>query len=151
MDKRVLLICSGGGHLVQMQRIAVAARTTGTLTLATVDAEQELKGDVYDAVVSLPDFNRQSPFAALMGIPKVFFKVLFLRPTHIISTGAAPGIIGIIAGRFVGARTLWIDSIANTRRLSVSGRIALRVSHQVFTQWPSLADGHKVLYCGKII
>lgn len=151
MSNRILLICSGGGHLVQMSRLAPAIPKEDHLILATVGEPGSFPDRKPDELVQLPDFNRQSWRAALAGIPRVFFSVLRLRPTHVISTGAAPGVIGILAGRACGARTLWIDSIANTRRLSVSGRIALICSSEVYTQWEALSHGQRPAYKGRVI
>jgi len=36
----------------------------------------------------------------------------------IVSTGAAPGYFAIVLGRLFGARTIWIDSMANIENLS---------------------------------
>jgi UDP-N-acetylglucosamine:LPS N-acetylglucosamine transferase len=77
--------------------------------------------------------------------------VLRARPDVIISTGAAPGILGIFFGRLIGAQTIWIDSIANAEELSLSGRIALRVAHKALTQWPHLAKAEGPEYHGSIL
>jgi UDP-N-acetylglucosamine:LPS N-acetylglucosamine transferase len=73
------------------------------------------------------------------------------RPDVVISTGAAPGLFGILFGRLVGARTIWIDSIANAEKLSLSGRIASRIAHIALTQWPHLAATRRPSYRGSIL
>ena len=79
------------------------------------------------------------------------FKILRReKPDVVISTGAAPGLLGIIAGRSVGAKTVWIDSIANVERLSLSGKLAARVANRTYTQWPHLAT-EKILYNGNVL
>lgn len=150
MNRRILLICSGGGHLVQMERLAPGLSEHGIVMLATTGRSQLHKG-FYTETISLPDFNRQSLPATLRGIPVVLKAVLKTRPTHVISTGAAPGLIGIAFARLLGAKTLWIDSIANTRRLSVSGRMALYLANEVWTQWPALAQTSNPKYRGRVI
>ena len=63
------------------------------------------------------------------------------RPRALITTGAAPGLVAVAVARLRGVRTLWIDSIANAATLSGSGKLARRLAHGVFTQWPALAAG----------
>ncbi|KAF1688287.1 polysaccharide biosynthesis protein [Pseudoxanthomonas taiwanensis] len=152
MNKRILLICSSGGHMVQLKRLLPATADKGSLYLAAVGAHNLGAEAQFEGIFDIPDFNRQSVFRAFRGSFAVTRAVMKVRPTHVISTGAAPGIIGIAVARLMGARTLWVDSIANTRRLSMSGRFALLFSTHVFTQWPDLAaaDG-RPSYKGRLI
>ncbi|HCO1856164.1 TPA: hypothetical protein N7M61_004421, partial [Escherichia coli] len=73
------------------------------------------------------------------------------RPTLAISTGAAPGLLCLLFTRLLGGKTIWIDSIANTEKLSLSGRLARFFSNQVLTQWDHLGDGKKISYHGRVI
>jgi hypothetical protein len=65
--------------------------------------------------------------------------VLRERPDVVLSTGAAPGFFALLFGRLLGARTIWLDSIANIEELSMSGRMARRHADLWLTQWPHLA------------
>ena len=54
-------------------------------------------------------------------------------------------------GRLMGARTIWLDSIANVEELSMSGR---RIGHYVdlwLTQWPHLAQPEGPHYMGSVL
>ena len=44
-----------------------------------------------------------------------------LRPDVVITTGAAPGYFAVRIGKLLGARVVWVDSIANAEELSLSG------------------------------
>jgi UDP-N-acetylglucosamine:LPS N-acetylglucosamine transferase len=78
--------------------------------------------------------------------------VLKERPDVVATTGAAPGLVALIAGRFlVGAKTLWIDSIANCERLSSSGTSARRFADGWVTQWPDLSGPEGPDYWGSVI
>ena len=102
-------------------------------------------------VARLPDCNKDRPFRALMCLMSAGWLVMRARAQVVISTGAAPGLFCILWGRLSGARTLWIDSIANADELSLSGRLAKRIAHQCLTQWEHLADEPKVLYRGAVL
>jgi UDP-N-acetylglucosamine:LPS N-acetylglucosamine transferase len=71
------------------------------------------------------------------------------KPDAIITTGAAPGLICVFAGWLLRRKTIWIDSIANVNRLSLSGRIAALFVSRVYTQWQHLATD-KIHYAGDI-
>ena len=52
-----------------------------------------------------------------------FALVRSVRPDVVISTGAAPGAFALFFGKLFGAKTIWIDGIASTSKLSMSGKI----------------------------
>jgi hypothetical protein len=51
----------------------------------------------------------------------------------------------------MGCRTLWIDSIANSERMSSSGRLAKRIAHRCVSQWPTVAEGERVECWGSVL
>jgi UDP-N-acetylglucosamine:LPS N-acetylglucosamine transferase len=71
------------------------------------------------------------------------------KPEAIITTGAAPGLVYLLAGKLLGRKTIWIDSIANAEHLSASGRMASRFASRTYTQWENLATG-KIQYAGNV-
>jgi UDP-N-acetylglucosamine:LPS N-acetylglucosamine transferase len=68
----------------------------------------------------------------------MFRIVAGLRPDVVVSTGAAPGYFALRFGRLFGARTLWIDSIANVEEVSLSGRRIAPYVDAALTQWKHL-------------
>jgi hypothetical protein len=57
----------------------------------------------------------------------------------VITTGAAPGYFAVRIGKLLGARVVWLDSVANAGELSMSGRKAGSFVDLWLTQWPHLA------------
>jgi hypothetical protein len=57
----------------------------------------------------------------------------------IISTGAAPGYFAVRLGRLLGAKSIWLDSIANVERVSMTGELVGPKADLWLTQWPHLA------------
>ncbi|MEO6436726.1 MAG: UDP-N-acetylglucosamine--LPS N-acetylglucosamine transferase [Tepidisphaeraceae bacterium] len=70
---------------------------------------------------------------------KILWILALERPDVIISTGAAPGYFALRMGRWFGATTIWVDSIANVEKLSLSGRKIGPYADLWLTQWPHLA------------
>ncbi|NEM97751.1 glycosyltransferase family protein [Pontibacter burrus] len=145
---RVLAIASAGGHWVQLLRLLPAFEENEIVFVSTHKSfSQTVKNCPFYVI---PDANRWNKLKLL----KVCFCVLgllyIIKPDVIITTGAAPGLMAVIAGRLLGAKTIWIDSIANVEKLSLSGRIALLFANRTYTQWPDLATS-KIKYKGSVI
>jgi len=135
--KKILAVASGGGHWVQLVRL-LPAFEGHRLIFATTDPSYRLEVGSRPLYV-VTDASRWSKLGLLKLMFQVFRILLRERPDVVISTGAAPGLFAILAGRLVGARTVWVDSMANIERLSLSGRLIGRFTHLWLTQWPHLA------------
>jgi Oligosaccharide biosynthesis protein Alg14 like. len=145
---RVLAVASAGGHWVQMTRL-IAAFDGCEIHFATTEAH--VAHDVRGAPVHIfPDANKDTPVAMLRAMASLVWIVLRLRPDAIVSTGAAGGALAIAAGRLIGARGLFVDSIANAQRLSLSARIARRFG-LVLSQWPDVAAAERVGHSGSVL
>ena len=148
-NKRVLAIASGGGHWQQLMRLRPAFENQDTVYVTTNAAyEMDVPGS---AIFVVTDANRDEPLKLIRSAIEVLLRIVKNRPDVVISTGAAPGLFAIIIGRCVGARTIWVDSIANAEAVSLSGRVALRLAHIVLTQWPHLAQAGGPQYQGSIL
>ncbi|NNF23901.1 MAG: UDP-N-acetylglucosamine--LPS N-acetylglucosamine transferase [Rhodobacteraceae bacterium] len=101
--------------------------------------------------IRLPECNRHTPLRILACIMVTAAQLVRLRPHVIVTTGALPGVIALALGRAIGARTLWIDSVANAEELSSSGRMARRVAHRTLSQWKSTAEAEGVEYAGSVL
>ena len=148
-QKRVLAIASGGGHWQQLMRLRPAFEKQRAIYVTT-NAAYSLDVPGSDLFV-VTDANRDRPLKLIRTAFEMLLRVVRVRPDLVISTGAAPGLFGIIFGRLVGAQTIWVESIANAEELSLSGRIALRFAHTVLTQWPHLARPSGPQYHGSIL
>ena len=146
---KLLAVSSGGGHWVQLLRIRRAFESCEVIFVTVHDAyrSQVPKNKFY--VVN--DANRWN----WLGLVKTAFRIAWIfwkeKPNIVASTGAAPGYIAVRFGRLMGARTIWLDSIANVEELSMSGR---RIGHYVdlwLTQWPHLAQPEGPHYMGSVL
>jgi UDP-N-acetylglucosamine:LPS N-acetylglucosamine transferase len=99
----------------------------------------------------VPDCNRSQRFHMLRCCAGVFSLLLQVCPDVVISTGAAPGYFAIRFGRWLGAKTIWVDSVANAEELSMSGRIVQRYADLWLTQWPHLASGNGPHFRGSVL
>lgn len=96
------------------------------------------------------DATRWSPFGVgLLGLQMLWI-LLRERPGIVFTTGAAPGLVALVLCRLVGARTIWLDSVANVEEVSMSGRLARRWADLWLTQWPALAGPNGPEYAGAV-
>ena len=102
-------------------------------------------------VYTYPDANKDTPVRLLFAALRLALIVLRVRPDVVISTGAAGGYLAIRFARLLGARTLFIDSIANARDLSVSAKLAQRAADLVLSQWPAVARTSGTAYRGAVL
>ena len=148
--RRLLALSSGGGHWTELARLSPAFDAFDVLYASTTPGLAAPSGT--RAVWVVRDGSRSEP-ARLVGVFADIVKLLRrFRPDIIVTTGAAPGLLAIAAGKLMGSRTVWIDSIANAEALSMSGRLARRCADVRLTQWPHLADANAgVRFAGSVV
>jgi UDP-N-acetylglucosamine:LPS N-acetylglucosamine transferase len=146
--KKILAVASGGGHWVQMLRLRPAFQGYD-VAFVTIDPRYER--DVGERFYVVNDATRWSKLGLVRQAIRVLFIVLRERPRIVISTGASVGYFALLFGKLLGARTVWIDSIANVEKLSMSGELARRVADLHLTQWEHLAAGGDLRYEGAVL
>jgi UDP-N-acetylglucosamine:LPS N-acetylglucosamine transferase len=97
------------------------------------------------------DCNARRPLAVLRCTLQLAPIMLRERPQMVITTGAAPGLLGLVLGKLMGAKTIWIDSVANSERLSMSGKIAGWLADIWLTQWEHLARPRGPHFMGRLL
>ncbi|MBU0755586.1 MAG: UDP-N-acetylglucosamine--LPS N-acetylglucosamine transferase [Planctomycetes bacterium] len=148
-EQRILAVASKGGHWVQLRRLAPAF-SGHRVIYATTDRSNrtEVRDEPFYAV---EDASRWNKLKLLKQAFQILWIVLRTRPHVVISTGAAPGYFAIRLGKLLGARAIWVDSIANGEELSLSGRRAGAHVDLWLTQWPHLARPEGPRYCGAVL
>ncbi len=115
----------------------------------TIDGLAEKSG--VSPAYLVTDCNRDKPMANVRCATDILRIIRRERPNLIISTGAAPGIIALVIGKLFGAKTIWLDSVANSERLSLSGKFAGRIADVWLTQWSHLAADKGPKYFGSVL
>lgn len=147
--RRVLAVASAGGHWQQLMLLRPAYEGQDVhyaTTLSGLAAQ-------FDAAPAhlIPDCNRNTKGRALACLLALAWLMLRLRPHVVISTGALPGVMALALGRLVGARTIWVDSVANAEEMSASGRLARRFAQLWLSQWEGPAAAEGAEYAGSVL
>jgi len=146
---RLLVGASGGGHWIELLRLRPAFEGFDVAYVSTFDSHASIVSQ--HRYYAVPDASRFSPRGFLPILIRALVILLREKPHAIVTTGSAPMLPFILLGRLFGAKTLWIDSVANSEHISTSGRIAKRLAHRCIPQWPEVAEIEHLEYWGKII
>ncbi|MGL4669594.1 MAG: hypothetical protein ACRCVG_03205, partial [Methanobacteriaceae archaeon] len=134
MSKKILLVSSPGGHFVELSLLNELLDQKKTVIVSTYLKKPKLIN--CESYYSITDFNRNNGYK-IIGVIYQSYKILRREnPALVITTGAAPGLIMLIISKLFRINTLWIDSIANTKELSLSGKFAKFLGINVISQWP---------------
>lgn len=146
--KKVLMVASAGGHLMQLMRLRKAFEGN-EVSLMTTD--RNYRQSLGENIFIVQDANQWDRLALKKMFLQVTWVVLRTRPHVIVSTGAAPGFAAILFGRLIGAKTIWIDSIANADNMSKSGEKVGKWAHIWLTQWEHLARPDGPQFWGAVL
>ncbi|AGA91747.1 UDP-N-acetylglucosamine:LPS N-acetylglucosamine transferase [Thioflavicoccus mobilis 8321] len=147
--KIVLLSSSSGGHWKQL--MLVSAAFEGCVRHYATTEGGYRAGVEVERFTCLPEGSRWDKFGLVKMAWAAFRLVQRVKPDVVVSTGAAPGLAVVFFGKLLGARTIWIDSIANVERVSMSGRLCRPFADVWLTQWPHLAEQGGLDYQGSVL
>lgn len=162
--KRILAVSSSGGHWVQLMRLRPSWDHCEASYLTTEkEYEQEVirynqeKGLEQSAFYLTVVASRWQKLKLIRQLLDILLVILKTRPDYIISTGAAPGYFALRLGKILGAKTIWVDSIANVEELSLSGQKIRNSADICLSQWPEVADkgkggkGNPIQFWGRVL
>lgn len=155
---RVLAVSSGGGHWAELLRLRPAWEGA-SVSYVTTEAGYHSELDSMAAgpegnapgFFRVPDANKNQKVRLILLALHMLFVILRSRPDVVISTGAAPGYFALRFGKWIGARTIWIDSVANAEELSASGYLVRPYADLWLTQWEHLARAEGPTYSGAVM
>lgn len=147
---KVLMVSSSGGHWSQMLRL-LPAFDGMDIAFACTGKEygETLAGD--KKFFTIPDASMDAKFRLIWQALNVFKLLLQIRPDVVVSTGASSGFFALMFAKRMGKKTIWIDSLANVDKLSLSGRRVAPYADMYLTQWQHLARPEGPHYLGSVL
>ena len=148
---KICLVASAGGHLSQLLKIAQVVEGYEAFVVTTSDAVRKNLTQ-FGQVHVVGECNRQHR----LQVVKVFLRCWRIlrreRPDVVLSTGAAPGCLCCFLGKLGGAKIVWVDSITNVGRLSLSGWLVRYIADLFIVQWAELAQKYRgAEYVGTVV
>jgi UDP-N-acetylglucosamine:LPS N-acetylglucosamine transferase len=146
---KVLAVASSGGHWTQLLRVVPALSSFEIVFVTVLQSYRSQMPE--NRFYFVNDANRWNKLRLIALAIRVAWIIGKERPDVVVSTGAAPGYFALLFGRLFGAKTIWIDSITNIERLSMSGSLVGRHADLWLTQWPHLARPEGPHFGGSVL
>ena len=150
---RICIIASSGGHLTQLLSLKESWQNYSAYYVSTSLSAAKNTLEKYGKCYIVTDCGRNKIFHLFYAVFQCFAILLKEKTDVIISGGSGPGCLMSIIGKTIfHKKVIWLDSIANVKRMSLSGRIARPFTDICFCQWEELAKKYKgVTYLGAVI
>lgn len=146
---RILFACSGGGHLVQLLRLANAIGKDRELVLLTEKNEVNSASRFanFSDVCFIPHGGRENGAIYFFMFIRNFFLSLFYylryRPKLLISNGAHTALPICIIAKVFCSKVIFIETFAKVSTPTITGRIVYHFADVFYVQWPQLLDFYK--------
>jgi UDP-N-acetylglucosamine:LPS N-acetylglucosamine transferase len=155
-EKRLLLICSAGGHLTQILKISEALQGYEKI-LITEKTFNTLQLDLpeFSKLLYLPHGGREEGLVYLfklsLNIVVSLYRYLKYRPKVVLSTGAHTALPTLYIAKLFGSKIIFIETFAKISTPSLTGRLICRFADSFYVQWPALKKFYpRAKYKGKI-
>jgi UDP-N-acetylglucosamine:LPS N-acetylglucosamine transferase len=147
----VLLVCTTGGHLLQLLALRPAweHRTRLWITHESSDAISLLEAEPVVYAYAPTSRNLRN---FLRNLRLAWRIVARERPRIVLTTGAGVAVPFAWAARARGARIVYVESITRTDGLSLSARLVAPIADRLYVQWPELAEAsRRATYRGNLL
>ncbi|WP_303645987.1 PssD/Cps14F family polysaccharide biosynthesis glycosyltransferase [Halobaculum saliterrae] len=143
------MVSSHGGHLTELRMLAEAF-DRHDLFYVTYESERTKHLDI-DAY-TLENIGT-SPLSMATALGKIIRWFWTQQPDVVVSTGSEIAIPAFLAGEFLGATTIFVESWCRVTNRSATGRLVYPLVDHLFVQWPELLDeyGEKAEFQGSVL
>lgn len=131
----VLLVCSSGGHLLQLRSLsgAWAGYSRTWVTFDKSDARSLLRDE---RLVFAHGPTNRSIKNLLRNLFLAWRVVRRVRPRVVLTTGAGVAVPFCWMARMHGARVVYVESFTRIDSVSLSARMIAPIADRIYVQWP---------------
>ena len=147
----LLLVCSSGGHLLQLLALRPAWEGFSRLWVTSdrSDARSLLVGEDVEYAFWPTSRNLKNFFRNAVLAWRV---VRATRPRAVLTTGAATAVPFAWVARLHGARVVYVESLTRIHGPSLSCRMIAPVASRIYVQWPELLESVRdARYAGTVL
>ena len=151
---KVLVGASSGGHTNELLSLLEHADRWPCRPMAFVTTQKIFRPHCagFGRTYVIGECNRRKPLAAAGVVLRAFRVAWTERPDVLVTTGAMPLAILACAVKLLGGKVVWIDSVGQISRMSLSGAWVKRFADLCLVQWAELAeDGGRSEYAGELL
>lgn len=156
MKKKVLFISSTGGHLNELLQLKPLFDKYDYYIITEKDkANKKLKEEYKKRLYFLPYGTRAKMFTYIFKYTFLCFKTVYLyfriRPKVIVTTGTHTAGPMCILGKIFGSKVIFIETIANTNKKTVTGKLIYPIADLFIVQWKEMLKLYpNAIYGGSI-
>jgi beta-1,4-N-acetylglucosaminyltransferase len=158
----VLVVLSGGGFLFETRcLLAPLSDCADFVYLRTefggLPGEEEIPDGESRLVPTFATKTKTGVYRSIYAFLSTFWATLGLvrqrNVDAILCVGCSHSVPMFLAGRMLGATTIYIESITRVDRLSMSGKIVyfLRLANTFIVQWPDLRNSYASSRLGSVL
>ena len=146
----VLLVCSSGGHLLQMLALRDAWQPYSHVWV-TFDKSDARSLLVDEQVVLAHWPTNRSAKNLLRNLVVAWRTLRAVRPRVMLTTGAGVAVPFAWISRILGVRVVYVESFTRVEQPSLSCRLIAPVASRIYAQWPELtASVPRARYAGNV-
>lgn len=134
---QLLLVCSTGGHLLQLLALRKAWEGFSRLWVSFDAGDTRTLLADEEVVWAHSPTNRNLP-NLLRNVVLAFRVVGRTRPRVVVTTGAGVAVPFAWVGRLFGARIVYVETLTRIHRPSLSYRMTAPIVSRTYVQWPEL-------------
>lgn len=143
--KRVLFISSTGGHLSEMMKLKSCFKKYNYYivtekTKSNMGLKDEYKGKVSYLVYGTKDHLFTYIFKFLYNILKTIYLYFKIHPDYIVTTGTHTAGPMCYLGKIFGSRVIYIETFANMKTKTITGRLIYPIADMFLVQWESMIE-----------
>ncbi len=134
---KICIACSTGGHLVEAKQLApVYDKYEHFYFTFSGGVANEMRKSI--RVRTVPNIVKHNPLSWLVGAVLSFYIVVVERPDVVITTGAGIVVFYCVFAKLLGAKLIFIESMARIERPTLTARMLYPFADLFFVQWPGL-------------
>lgn len=148
---KICIASSTGGHLVQARLLEpVYGRYEHFFFTFKGGVAEEMKKT--ERVRDIPNIVRRNPLSWIVGAVLSARVAIAERPDVVLTTGAGIVVFFCIFAKMLGAKLIFIESMARVERPTLTARMLYPFCDLFFVQWPGLQKYFpKARYAGRLI
>jgi UDP-N-acetylglucosamine:LPS N-acetylglucosamine transferase len=147
----VWLVCSSGGHLLQLRSLEEAWADRSRLWISNdrSDAHSLLGGE---EAYFLPGPSSRDARAFVRNFLFALKLVRRRRPRVVLTTGADIAVPVALVARLAGAKIVYVESFTRVESPSLSCRLIAPFAERIYVQWPDLQRAlPKARFAGAVV
>jgi UDP-N-acetylglucosamine:LPS N-acetylglucosamine transferase len=155
-EVKLVVGASAGGHATELHILLDAARGIWPLEpsayVTTMHIEAEGFAKHGKPVHVIGECDRRKPLQVVFVLFRTLWLAIQERPDVVVTTGSMPLAMFCAWAKLLGAKIVWIDSVAQIDEMSFSGKLMRRVADLCLAQWPDVAARNaNVEYAGEVL